>query len=218
MADRMKALAALGTLTEEAEARGDLRAVERLNLVLEAFTDALALASVTEQRRREDRDRKRKSADSSDSAEFPGIPGNSNRAFSRTSKATTTTTHTPRAREELDEATGALADVLGEEHWPAVDRFLSRRDHRTWPGWVREMRKALGPGSQYIPGDLSRVCDDDETLKREIGSAYALRTFLVKARIERTKPTEDVTNLPARRGSTVAQRTFDNGKKALEGL
>lgn len=119
--------------------------------------------------------------------------------------------------ETIDGGTGELARMCGEENWPAVNRFLGRREAVTWPGWVREMTKLVNPaGSQYTPADLSRVCDDDEALTRPIGSPYALRKFLMSARIERMAPSDQVRPITNRGG--VAQRTFDKGKQALEGM
>jgi hypothetical protein len=229
MADRMKALAGLGVLLEEAEARGDLRAVERLNLALSALSEAHTLASLVEQRRSADAARKRpprKSEDPQSSKEIPGNPRSSESAYSVKATTTTTTTqHTPREAvrlsaadiEAVDAMTGEVARAVGPEHWPAVDRFLKRRDVSTWVGWTREMLKML-TGSQFTAGDLAQVCDDDAALGRPIGSPFALRKFLQSARQERMADARGETSTrPPRRGG-VAQRTWDNGVAALKDL
>lgn len=198
MADRMKALAAIGMLAEEAESRGDTRSVERLSVILEAFTEALSLASLTEQRRKVDRDRKRNSTDSTEaksSTDFHGIPGNSSDVrspvhYSKDLKDTTTPgARTVREILKVDDAKLlATVDVVqaeAAEHWPDIEDFLLRRKYAKWQGWLDEMRKAIGPGSQFTWADVGRVCSDDVLLKQPLGTAYALRRFLPLARIER---------------------------------
>lgn len=102
--------------------------------------------------------------------------------------------------------------------WPAASRFLSRRPLRTWMGWMRQMGKDVGPGSQFTEDDLATTCDHDEALERPIGSPLGLTAFLGKARQQRLAPPDvrPITDKP--RGSTVAQRTAANGAEALKDI
>lgn len=120
--------------------------------------------------------------------------------------------------EETDEEVAKFA----QRHpvaWPAVSRFLCRRPLRVWLGWIREMRKQVGPGSQYVEEDLAATCDDDATLTSPIGTPNGLKSFLIHSRIQRLspEPPTPITSGP-RRGGTVAQRTAANGLDALKDI
>ena len=107
-----------------------------------------------------------------------------------------------------------LRGSVGDEDFRAVDEFIGRRPYRNWKGWLDEMLACVGPGSQYTPADLVRVCKDDAALERPIGSPRGLRAFLLSARVERVRDRE---GLPVRRGG-VGQRSFDNATEALKDI
>lgn len=88
------------------------------------------------------------------------------------------------------ELLGALEAALGDDGYQRAFAFLQRRKHATWAGWVREMLRLIGPGSQFTPDDLARVCDDDAALEEPITGPFALRSFLATQRRERLKPPE----------------------------
>jgi len=94
---------------------------------------------------------------------------------------------------KLQSALDRLRDLMGEQ-WEDVAAFLLRRKYVSWQGWVDTMLREVGMTSQFTPDDLAQVCRDDPTLDKPIGSAYALRTFLGYARIERMRPREPPTN------------------------
>lgn len=116
--------------------------------------------------------------------------------------------------EAIDEALVKFAGLFPVA-WPAASRFLSRRPLRTWMGWMRQMRKDVGPGSQFTEEDLATVCDHDEALERPIGSPLGLTSFLGKAKQQRMTPPDVRPITDARKGATVSQRTLDAGRKAL---
>lgn len=94
---------------------------------------------------------------------------------------------------KLQTALDRLRELMADQ-WEDVASFLLRRKYVSWQGWVDSMLRELGPGSQYAPADLVQVCRDDPTLEKPIGSAYALRTFLGYARVERMRSREPPTN------------------------
>lgn len=102
---------------------------------------------------------------------------------------------------DVDEAVQQRLDLLrgamGDERFPAADGFVRRRPYRTWKGWLDGMLQLIGPGSQYTPADLERVCLDDAALDRPIGSPHGMRVFLNKARMERMAAVKGETAKPA---------------------
>lgn len=223
MSDRLTMVTDLGLLTQEAAQRGDDRAVAILRAVaghlMEVHGDLLKL----DERRRKDRQRPRsksaESAESTESAEsaekavFPPDP-----LFPKSTA--TATQHTAREAADYESRVELHIDLLskamGLELWPDADAFFKRRTYATWLGWIKEMEKMIGPGSQFTADDLAQVCRDDSTLERPIGSPLGLRKFLSSARGERMTPPP--TNGTHRGGSTVAQRTLTNGLRAIGDL
>lgn len=145
---------------------------------------------------------------------------------------TKTDNKTPRARpvracdgdEKLRLSIEAAKLAYGDE-WPDIEAFLARRDYGKWQGWLSEMAKALGPGSQFTVDDLGRVCRDDGLLKDPIGTAYGLRRFLTNARIERIRDAEaraspESVRPPTLAGArpTIGARTFATALEAIEDL
>ncbi|HXD22890.1 MAG TPA: hypothetical protein VN613_05985, partial [Gemmatimonadaceae bacterium] len=127
----------------------------------------------------------------------------------------TTTTTTPRDAvyaESVDNLIGLLSGRMGAM-WPDVDGFLKRRTYQTWGAWMKEMLSLI-TGGNAMEEDLAQVCRDDAALDRPLGSPKGLRTFVANAVRERLSPSSGV---PRKTGG-VAQRTFENGRKALEGL
>lgn len=206
MTDLLQLVWDLGKVAESAALRGEDRAADTVRAAAKRLMDYGAEVAALERRRANDRIRKRKgstesreSAESTESAEAPKVSPD---PF-LTPK--TDTPHTTRAREESPE----LVDQMGE-FWPSVERFLMRRDVATWPGWVRQMRKEIGPGSQYTPADLAQICDDDEAMSSPIGTPFGMRVFLKKRVIERT------TDVPATNGAS-ANGHAPRGRAATNG-
>jgi hypothetical protein len=187
--DYVKILMDLGALQAEATQRGDDRAVEILSRAAKAILDGQTSAAVLESRRQNERERQRLSRESRDTPEVRSsskeiVLVNTDYSAGHVTAVT-----------EPDEYVQRLLDLLrgqvGDAEFPAVDAFVRRRPYRVWKGWVDEMLAAIGPGSQYSPADLVRVCKDDAALDRPIGSPRGLRSFLSNARIERLKPSTD---------------------------
>lgn len=114
---------------------------------------------------------------------------------------------------EVSAWTGLLRDRVGEL-WPDIEGFLGRRLVATWDAWIKEMLSIL-TGGQATKEDLAQVCRDDAALERPIGSPKGLRTFVASAARDRITPPS--TGARPRAGG-VGQRTYDNGRRALEGL
>lgn len=104
-----------------------------------------------------------------------------------------TTTHTPPPSaqviaklgdDKLQSSLDRLCSLMGDK-WEDVASFLLRRKYIQWQGWADTMLREVGMSSQYTPDDLARVCNDEPTLDKPLGSAYALRQFLSYARVER---------------------------------
>jgi hypothetical protein len=174
----------LGKVAEQAALRGEDRAADTVRQAATRLMEYGAEVAALERRRAADALRKRKgkgsttseeSAESTESAEAPKVSPD---------PFLTPKTDTPHlsAREVSPE----LAERMGHL-WASVERFLMRRDSKTWPGWIRQMRKEIGPVSQYTPEDLAHICDDDEALSSPIGTPAGMRGFLLKARIERMR-------------------------------
>lgn len=87
----------------------------------------------------------------------------------------------------IDRLAPQLEPIVGAVHVPPIVEFLRRRTHTTWPGWIREMQKLVGPGSQFTADDLASVCSDDAMLEMPISGPFALRSFLGTQRTERLK-------------------------------
>lgn len=88
----------------------------------------------------------------------------------------------------------ALDAALGPDRIASARRFLQRRSASTWGGWIREMLKLIGPGSQFTPDDLASVLGDDSALEQPITGPHALRVFLAKSRSERLSAGAPATN------------------------
>lgn len=76
-----------------------------------------------------------------------------------------------------------LGDRLGD-----VRRFVATRRRETWPAWMRQMLKLIGPGSQFTAADLADACNDAMALEEPIAGPHALRAFIAKQRHERMVP------------------------------
>lgn len=231
----------IGSLEVEAEQRGDDRASAALREIGASVLAAQPDLAAAEARREKDRKRKRdkargsvdstESAESTESVEKGGFPPDPLSTKKQPAAAL------PRAKEmgmrvelvdsdgvplsqvdEIDEAVAKYAKGHPVA-WPAVSRFLSRRPLRTWSGWLRQMTKDVGMGSQFTEEDLATVCDHDEALDRPIGSPLGLSGFLGKARQQRLNPAPaNLEMVRPARGSTPAQRTAQNGREALKDI
>jgi hypothetical protein len=123
---------------------------------------------------------------------------------------------TPPAVTEMSQLIASLEQLVGDVHWQVVHAFLRRRGLRTWIGWIREMLKLVGPGSQFTGEDLASVCSDDEAMAEPIATPYVLRTFLGTSRRERTAAGVGANRANGQSGP--GERTYLNAKAALEGL
>ena len=85
----------------------------------------------------------------------------------------------------LQHSLDLLRAKFDAEQWEDVASFFLRRKYDRWLEWSQAMLRDVGPGSQYEPIDLLRVCQDDGTLEKRIGSAGVLRKFLAISRQER---------------------------------
>lgn len=90
-----------------------------------------------------------------------------------------------------DEALQRNLDLLRArytaEEWEDVAAFFLRRKYDRWYEWSKAFLREIGPGSQFEPVDLLRVCQDDGTLDNKLGSGGVLRKFLGPARLERVE-------------------------------
>lgn len=218
MADRVDLVMRLSVLANDATLRGDDRAVSTLKEAV-----ALLLSDQTIDRRREwDRERKRNRRNPVESGGIGGQPVPPPEVFPHTpfpNPLSPEDDDTARARESVyaesvDNLIGMLHAQVGE-HWPDVDGFLKRRQFQTWKGWIKEMMTLLTGGNASVD-DLAQTCRDDAALERPIGSPKGLRTFVANAVRERLSPPSQMP--PRRGGGGLGQRTFENGRKALEGL
>ncbi len=221
MAERLALIMQLGALATDAAQRGDDRAAQTCQDAAELLFADKSAVDWLDQHRRRDRERKPKREGnpriSVESAEIQSA----SQGFSPTPPFPNSpeTRVTPREADDaiyvaaVERLTALLAMRLGER-WSDVDGFLRRREYSTWKAWMNEMLSVI-TGGRATEEDLAQVCRDDEALERPIGSPKGLRTFVASAVGERTNPPAQ--RNPQRRGG-VAARTFDNGRKALEGL
>lgn len=226
--DRVALIVDTSSLISDATQRGDDRAAAILTRLVAFLIKADADLSALESRRTADRERSRRVPQkSTESAEIRRISGtgalrSSSSSFSKRELEETTTTPRASPAESAVQMTGIDADVQQRidllrsamaDEFPAADDFVRRRQYSTWKGWLDEMLSLIGPGSQFVPSDLARVCKDDAALERPIGSPRGLRSFLGNARLERLNPVADApaVNLPR---PTPQQRAL----KALDGI
>lgn len=109
--------------------------------------------------------------------------------------------------ERLQRGLSMLREKFTEEQWEDVASFFLRRKYDRWTEWAAAMLREVGPGSQYEPIDLVRVCQDDGTLDKRLGSAGILRSFLQTARQERVGGNRSPPSGAARPGSTSRRDT-----------
>lgn len=179
-----------------------------------ASVDAAAAVRVAEQQRKADQARRKREQRTRESRTVTGRHG--------TSRDSLEVSPDPFLNpEDNDDDTareapwvGLLQERMGSR-WSDVKVFLGRRDSSTWDSWTKEMLSIL-TGGIATEDDLAQVCRDDGTLDRRVGSARGLRTFVATAARDRVTP--PMNGITARPRGGVAQRTFDNGRKALEGL
>lgn len=137
------------------------------------------------------------------SQDVPGRPGTSGDVAAVVPPLRSLTTHPPLASSEisrvlaelgnstLDQLVAQLRAWYSDEQWEDIAAFFMRRRADRWYEWVKAMlRDCGGTGSQFTRDDLLRVCQDDGTLDKRIGSAGVLRKFLAPARAERMGPGE----------------------------
>jgi len=209
----------LGKVAEDAALRGDDRAAAVVRSAAKHIMDAQAEVCALERRREKDRKRKRTSAESVESTESAEAPKVSPDPFltPKTDESSRVRARDNEDAELLEQCTDMLSSQMGNL-WSDVDDFLRRRDYSTWLGWVKEMLTIL-TGGKALPVDLAQVCRDDAALDRPIGSPKGLRSFIANAILERTTPSVAVAVQPIRRAAGgVAQRTYNNGRTALDGL
>lgn len=227
MADRLTVITRLKQLADDPALRGVDRAAEMLDEAARMlFDDGIALAAL-EKRRSTDRQRQRRWRDDPPPTHVNNVTSRDKRdgsSFSPTPPFPTPEEEALRTAREaaeklyassVENLQGLVHSRVGEEFWPDVDAFVKRRQYRTWGPWLKEMLSVL-TGGQAIPADLARVCRDDSALPEPLGTPKGLRTFMGSAVRERLYPPENVRPITTRGG--VAQRTFDNGKRALEGM
>lgn len=205
----------LKTLADNPALHGVDRAAEMLHEAAQMLYDDAVAQAALEKRRTADATRQRRfrnvssvtSRDQRDGSSLPPTPP----------LLTPTTQHsTPRDVEYegmVERLQVLLHSQVGDHCWEDVDAFVMRREYRTWASWLKEMLTLL-TGGKAIPEDLARACRDDGALKEPIGTPKGLRTFVASAIAERLAPSSS----PAPRRGGVAQRTFDNGRRALEGM
>lgn len=228
MTDWYRIVKLITTLEAEAEQRGDDRASAALReigaSVMEAQPDLVKAEAVREKDRRRKREKallrskdSTESAESTESVEKGFVPPDP-----LSSKRTT-----EEAKQPAREADGKLIEVLSAalaremgDLFADADAFVKRREVSTWTAWLREMTSLIGGGSQFIAEDLAQVCRDDAALSRPIGSPKGLRVFLGSAKAERLSRTNppNLEVVRPQRGSTVAQRTLQNGLDALKDI
>lgn len=190
-----------GTADYTAEIAEALHASDAQRLARIAM-ELLVIAGTALDRRERDRLRKQGARPiprkSTESAEIHGPGGmRSSRSFSldeSLEEKDSTASAEIRGNEQPDELVLQRMDLLrgavGDADWPDVDAFIRRRPYYTWKGWSDEMASLIGPGSQFLPCDLVRVCRDDAALSRPIGSPKGLRIFLADARVVRVRERE----------------------------
>lgn len=183
--------------------------------------ELLVIAGTALERRERDRQRKQDARScprkSTESAEIHGQNGqrSSSSVLESTSNgkdyyASAEIHGQPGPDEAVMQRMDMLRGQVGDADFPSVDAFVRRRPYRTWLAWLDEMLTSIGPGSQYMPVDLVRVCRDDGALDRPIGSPRGLRSFLHGARVERVREREGLPALPKTR--------TDRALSALDGL
>lgn len=100
----------------------------------------------------------------------------------------------------------ALSTTLGAR-LPDVQAFLRTRRADTWPAWMRQMLKIVGPGSPYTAEDLANACVDCLAVEQPIAGPHALRAFVAKHRQERVAPS------PAIRAGAAASEADAAGER-----
>lgn len=191
-----------GTADYTAEIAEALQASDAQRLACIAM-ELLVIAGTALERRERDRRRKanrpRKSAESVEIHGSGGMRSSSSFSLDESLEEKDSSVSAEiRGTEQPDEVVLQRMDLLcgavGDAEWSDVDAFIRRRPYYTWKGWADEMLTLIGPGSQFLPCDLVRVCRDDAALTRPIGSPKGLRIFLADARVVRVRERE---GLPA---------------------
>lgn len=220
MSDLLQLVWDLGKVAEDAALRGDDRAADVVRAAAKRLMADQAELGAVDRRREKDRTRKRtkstESAESTDSKRARGFSPTP--PFPNPEEEARDNAREAAARlyaSSVENLQNLLSSRVGEEFWPDVDGFVKRREYDKWGAWMKEMLSCI-TGGQAVASDLAQVCRDDAALAREIGSPKGLRTFVASAARERINPPAGVRHI-ANRGGT-AQRTFDNGKRALEGM
>lgn len=94
------------------------------------------------------------------------------------------------ANPALDVLVQQMCAWYSDTQWEDVAAFFLRRRADRWYDWAKAMTRDCGGSSQFTGDDLLRVCQDDGTLDKRIGSAGVLRKFLAPARAERVGTSE----------------------------
>jgi hypothetical protein len=164
----------------------------------------------------------------------PPLPGSNTTPRAREAKPTGDQREAAKMRERIRAALDATAllilDGLPEqtgEHWPEVDRFLVSRSAHTWPAWLREFAKLLGPATGFVGADLATACADALALDEPLGGPHALRAFVEKARASRREQqqrtdtdqrrrqhgTPSITEAAAQRDKALVARDEEDGRQ-----
>lgn len=222
MPDRLSVITQLGAIATSAAQCGDDRTVDVIRDAIELLVKDMALADKDERRRASDRSRKpaknpripRKTVESAESGSAPSV-------FPHTPFPTppdNTTTGERAMQEEFPNdvvttlAATTLCDRMGPTRWSDVTGFLRRRPKETWPGWLKEILSSI-TGGGACEDDAARVCRDDATLDRRIGSAKGYRIFLSSAIQERIQAAQPRSSTPAR---TPGKESWSDAKDRKE--
>jgi hypothetical protein len=194
MADRLSLIMQLGALATSAAQRGDDRAAQTLTDAAELLFADKSAVDLVEERRRRDRDRKPKKdrvvgnpRKSMESAEIQSAPSGFSPTppFPNPLTQQHNTAREERSTDMVETYSKLLCGAMGDDLFADAISFARRRPFDTWQAWFREMLSLIGPGSQYVAGDLAQVCRDDAALDRPIASPKGMRVFLASARQER---------------------------------
>lgn len=198
----------LGILREQAALRGDDRAAVMLSDIAELLGASQQAVERDQQRRAADRSRQHRHrkpdghVTSRDvtlqhvtnvtpsplflpSRALPSLSPHPDTPQPRAREANPVESPGQAADELVERYAAMLHEAMGDDLFREADAFVKRRAYDTWRAWFREMLALIGPGSQYVAGDLAQVCRDDAALDRPIATPKGLRAFLASVRAER---------------------------------